>query len=199
MMYSIIMVGLLVIATIGSALAVSLTKRPSRNGCEWAAFGLVPLAHFYMIAPDDEVAIFLPSVLCMLACYFIGFLFYSTGLPDQYVLACLICAAARTYSGMWPCSPRFGMGRWRLEYAPPQRLRVCQGWDMEPRLTCGHGCKLMITVRFTTNDDDPSALLCHDGLDLSPFRSLGIFLRSTTLDNHLPAVCINWLYPSRRP
>ena len=140
MMYSIIVVGLLVIATIGSALAsvgrpheTPIAERMRVGGLACGvAFGLVPLAHFYMIAPDDEVAIFLPSVLYMLACYFIGFLFYSTGLPES-VRPGMFDLRGGSHL-LWHVAVLAAIRHWDAgvwNMLLHKDSEVCQGWDME--------------------------------------------------------------------
>ena len=47
------------------------------------AFGLVPLAHFCLVAPSDEVAIFFPPVMQMFVFYGLGFVFYGSAMPES--------------------------------------------------------------------------------------------------------------------
>lgn len=48
-----------------------------------AVFGLVPLAHFALVGPPEETALFVPRILIMLSLYLIGLLFFLTRLPES--------------------------------------------------------------------------------------------------------------------
>ena len=97
------------------------------------SFGLVPLAHFCLAAPADEIALLLPPILKMFAGYGIGFVFYVTGLPESrrpgsfdlrpfgshFMWHLAVLQACRSYEG----------GVWSMlihDDAYP-----CQGWDVE--------------------------------------------------------------------
>lgn len=47
------------------------------------AFGVVPLTHFCLVAPRDEVVAFLPPVARMFLFYGVGFFFYGSAFPES--------------------------------------------------------------------------------------------------------------------
>ena len=52
--------------------------------CSVVIFGLVPLAHFCSFASRAELALFLPGLLGMFACYGLGLYFFLSRVPERW-------------------------------------------------------------------------------------------------------------------
>ena len=139
--YSVVIVVLLLLGAIGSA--TSETGRSNQTPIAerlrvgsliaGVSFGLVPLAHFCLLAPADEIALVIPPILKMFVGYGIGFAFYVSGLPESmrpgsfdlrpfgshFMWHLAVVQACRSYEG----------AVWHM--LSHDDAYPCQGWDVE--------------------------------------------------------------------